>query len=79
VKFSEVIFLTVEHVLLAHTAALEKGGGTDGLRDRGLLESAVAACQSSFDGVPLYPTLARMAATLAWAIARNHVPRRERI
>ena len=43
-------FLTLEEVLALHARSLELFGGGAGIRDRGLLESAVAAPQSGFGG-----------------------------
>ncbi len=43
-----------------------------GLRDPGLLDSALAQPFQTFGGVDLYPTLAQKAARYAWGIARNH-------
>lgn len=47
-------------------------GGLPGLLDRHLLLSAVEAPKTTFDGQPLYRSLAEMAAVYAYAIARNH-------
>jgi prophage maintenance system killer protein len=47
---SEPVFLTVDDVLQLHEDTLEADGGAAGLRDRGLLESAVHAPQASFGG-----------------------------
>ena len=47
---AEVEFLTVEVVLALHQRQLGRFGGGYGLRDRGLLESAVAQAQASFGG-----------------------------
>jgi death-on-curing protein len=40
--------------------------------DRNLLISAVEMPRSTFDGIPLYPSIAEIAGTYAWGIARNH-------
>lgn len=71
-KFSDVAFLTVAEVERLQVAGHVKFGGSAGIRDRGLLESAVTAPQASFGGAPLHATLATMAATLAYGIAKNH-------
>jgi len=47
---AQIEFLTVEVVLALHQRQLERFGGGAGLRDRGLLESAVAQPQVSFGG-----------------------------
>lgn len=43
-----------------------------GMKDRGLLESAVMAPQQTFDGKPLYGSLAEMAAAYLIGLAQNH-------
>jgi death on curing protein len=72
VRLSAVVFLTVEQVEHLHRRGLEEFGGSPGVRDRGLLESAVMAAQATFGGAPLNPTLATMAAVLAHGITKNH-------
>ncbi len=71
-NFSGVVFLSVEEVERVHAAAMSVDGGLVGVRDRGLLASAVATPQTTLFGAPAHPSLARMAAALAWALARNH-------
>ena len=51
-------YLTLAEVLDLHRRVIEQTGGADGIRDLGGVESAVAQPQMSFDGVPLYPTIA---------------------
>jgi death-on-curing protein len=72
VRFGEVRFLEVVDVMHAHSAALAAYGGLDGLRDAGALDAAVMAPRATFGGDPLYPSLAAMAATYAYGIARAH-------
>lgn len=55
-----------------HNEAISRFGGMPGLRDPGLLDSALAQPFQTFGGVDLYPTLAQKAARYAWGIARNH-------
>jgi death on curing protein len=66
-RLDEVLFLDVEDVLAAHELALERFGGSDGLRDHGLLESAVMAARSGY-----YRSLGELAAVYAHGIAKNH-------
>ena len=65
-------FLTLGIVLAAHTAALEEFGGSEGLRDMGLLESALHAPQASWGGAPLLDFPWEMAASYLVSLARNH-------
>ena len=67
-----MILLTVEEIMDLHTKLTAKTGGSDGLRDLGLLESAVYSAQSSFGGAEVYPTLAEKAARLQFALTANH-------
>lgn len=68
---SEPEFLDVEDVLAIHAALLEEHGGQAGIRDRGLLESAVATPQVTFGGELLHEDLFAMAAAYAFHIAEN--------
>ena len=67
IRRSDVVFLERVHVERAHTVALTLGGGLEGIRDLGLLESAVMAPQMGY-----YGTLAELAAVYAHGIAKNH-------
>ena len=67
-----MILLTVEEVMALHTKLTAKTGGSDGLRDRGLLESAVYSAGSSFGGREVYPTVPEKAARLMYALVSNH-------
>ena len=71
-RFSAVLFLSVEQVGHLHRRGIEEFGGSLGVRDSNLLESAVMAPQASVDGSPLHATLATMTAALAFGIAKNH-------
>lgn len=64
--------LTIANVLRIHQRMIEKFGGDAAVLDLGKLESAVAQNRMTFDGRPLYPTLAEQAAALAYSLTRNH-------
>ena len=64
-------FLTVEDVLQIHDEQLTAYGGATGIRDQGLLESAVMMPQASFGEAYLHEDLAHMAAAYAFHIAQN--------
>ena len=68
----EPLFLDVEDVLEIHATQLEIYGGGAGLRDRGLLESAVAQPQASFGGEFVHDDLFAMAAAYLFHIVSNH-------
>ena len=50
----------------------EETGGSPGIRNEGLLRSALARPQTTFGGQDLYPTLFEKAAALAESLVRNH-------
>lgn len=64
--------MSVDDVLLIHADQIARYGGESGLRDRGLLESAVAAPRASFGGALLHPDLVAQAAAYLFHIVRNH-------
>lgn len=67
-----MILLTVDEIIGLHTKLISKTGGSDGLRDLGLLESAVYSAQTSFGDEELYPTTMEKAARLMYALVSNH-------
>jgi death-on-curing protein len=62
----------VEAVLAIHAEVLAAHGGLPGLRDPGLLESAVAAPQASHGGTPLMRDVVEIAAAYLYYLCRNH-------
>lgn len=67
-----MIYLTAEQVLFLHARVVEETGGSHGLRDVGLLESAIARPQASFEGDDLYPDLWAKTAALTESLIGNH-------
>lgn len=65
-------FLTENEVLEIHAFQTQAFGGSPDLRDSGLLQSAVAAPQASFDGKLLYTDIFEMAAAYWIGIVGNH-------
>jgi len=65
-------FLSVEDVLTLHAIAIEDQGGDSSIRDRTLLESAVAMPAQQFQGQFLHHDIATMAAAYAFHICMNH-------
>ena len=65
-------YLTVKDVLLLHELAIDNYGGSHGLRDMGLLESAVGRPQQTFGGKNLYPTIFLKGAALVHSLLLNH-------
>jgi death-on-curing protein len=64
-------FLTIEDILELHRDQIQRYGGDDGIRDRGLLESAVAMPQQSFAGNYLHEGIFEMAAAYAFHLAES--------
>lgn len=67
-----MILLTVDEIISLHTKLISKTGGSDGLRDRGLLESAVYSAMGGFGDEEAYPTIEEKAARLMYALVNNH-------
>jgi death-on-curing protein len=65
-------FLQVADVLMLHSNQIELYGGEHGVRDLGLLESAVAQAQASFGGQHLHEDIFEMAAAYLFHIVKNH-------
>jgi len=67
-----MIYLTPEQVLFIHSRLVAETGGSHGVRDLGLLESAVARPRATFDGKELYPDLFTKTAVLMDSLINNH-------
>ncbi len=67
-----IAYLTVQEVLFIHARLIATTGGEHGIRDLGLLESAVARPQAAFGGEDLYPDLWRKTAALMQSLVQNH-------
>jgi death-on-curing protein len=66
-------YLTLIEVLELHRRIIDQSGGTSGIRDIGLLESAIAQPRMTFDKEDhLYPSLAEKATALGFSIIMNH-------
>jgi death on curing protein len=65
-------FLTLAEVLDLHEESIRRYGGTSGIRDLGLLQSALAQPESTFGGQYLHPDFASMAAAYLFHIVQNH-------
>ena len=66
IKFSK------EKVLLLHKLIAAETGGSVGVRDEGLLESALEGAFASFDGQDLYPSKEEKGARLGYTLISNH-------
>ena len=64
--------LSKRQILMLHTMLVEQSGGMKGLRDEGLLDSAVNLPLQTFGGQELYPTILEKAARLGYGLIHNH-------
>ena len=67
-----MILLTTDEVTTLHKKLIERTGGSHGLCDRSLLESAIYSAQAVFDSEEAYPTTEEKAARLCYSITNNH-------
>ena len=65
-------YLTIAIVEEIHARAIADFGGSGGLRDRALLESAVAAPQATFGGQSVYASVPEVAAACLFYLCRHH-------
>lgn len=66
IKFSR------EKVLLLHQLIAQETGGSIGVRDEGLLDSALESAYASFDGKEFYPTKEEKGARIGYSLISNH-------
>jgi len=66
------IWISKELALAIHSRQLAEHGGADGVRDPGLLESALARPRNRFAYEDPTPSIVELAASYAFGIARNH-------
>lgn len=67
-----MILLTVEEISSLHDKLIERIGGSHGLRDQSLLESAVYSAMSGFGDNEAYPSVEEKAARLMFSLTNNH-------
>jgi death-on-curing protein len=68
----EIVFLTLDEVIAIHRDQIERYGGSLGVRDWGLLQSANAMPAAAFGGQYLHTDLCEMAAAYLFHIVQNH-------
>ena len=64
-------YFSPEQVLFIHSRLVDTTGGSHGILDLGLLQSAVSRPKATFEGKDLYPDVLRKAAALMESLARN--------
>lgn len=67
-----MILLTVNEIIELHEKLIQQTGGASGIRDAGLLESAVYSAVQSFSDEEVYKTVEEKAARLAFSLTKNH-------
>lgn len=65
-------YLTREQVMKLHQVLIEKSGGSLGIRDEGMLDSALKTPLQTFDKRELFPTILDKATRLAFGLIKNH-------
>lgn len=69
---SQPTFLTLDEVLAIHADQIRRYGGTSGMRDLSLLQSAMGMPETTFGGEFLHASIFEMASAYLFHIARNH-------
>lgn len=67
-----MIKFTTNQVLLLHSELISEFGGLDGIRDLGMLESAINAPFQTFSRQDVYPSIQQKAARLCYGLVKNH-------
>ena len=67
-----MIILTKSQVLALHQDLLDAHGGDSGIRDEGLLDSALAAPFQTFDNQSLFPSVCQKAVRMGFGLIKNH-------
>ncbi|MCX7922109.1 MAG: type II toxin-antitoxin system death-on-curing family toxin [Clostridia bacterium] len=65
-------FLSFENIILFHEKIVKETGGSAGIRDRGLVESALNRAFMTYDGKDLYPNITEKIAVIAHSLISNH-------
>jgi death-on-curing protein len=65
-------YLTLKEILELHRRIIQQSGGLTGIREVGMLESALAQPQMTFGGEELYPTIVEKASALSFSLIKNH-------
>src|SRR5689334_13846408 len=67
-----ISFLTIDEVLAIHAHQIDRYGGSAGIRDVGILESALAMPRATFSGQDLHPSLHEKGAAYLFHLVQNH-------
>ena len=69
---STPLFLDLDHIMRLHRSLIERYGGMEGVRDMGLLHSAIAMPQTAYGGQYMHGDMFEMAAAYLYHIVLNH-------
>lgn len=64
--------ISVEQILQFHTKIVKATGGSDGIRDLGLIESALKKAEATFDGQELYKGDIKKISVITFSLIKNH-------
>ena len=67
-----MIILSKEQIILLHSTLITETGGSEGIRDEQLLESAINAPFQTFDNIEVFPSIQQKAARLGYGLIKNH-------
>lgn len=67
-----MIILSKEQIILLHSNLIAETGGSEGIRDEQLLESAINAPFQTFDNIEVFPSIQQKAARLGYGLIKNH-------
>ncbi len=64
--------MQIRDIIKLHSKMIEATGGSSGIRDIGLVESALNRCHSSFGGQDMYPEMIRKISVVTYSLVNNH-------
>jgi death-on-curing protein len=67
-----MITLSQEQIKRLHKKMIEATGGSDGLRDEAMLDSALSVAFQTFNGIDLFPSTIAKIARIAYGLVCNH-------
>lgn len=65
-------YIDVNYIIKLHEKLIESTGGSNGLRDEKLLDSALKNSKATFDGIELYPTIEEKCTNICYNLVNNH-------
>jgi death on curing protein len=69
---NKIVFIPKEVILFSHDQLIQRYGGSTGIRDMKLLESALEQPKATFGGTYLHDTIFKMAAAYGYHLCNNH-------